>query len=81
MRKLHVSARTAVVFTRITILDDVLLGYIQRDIATSYTINVIPIDSTPYLPHIRNKEYNSTYIKEWSNVFVPYYLFYKLMSR
>ena len=32
---LHVSARIAAVFTRITILDDVSFGYLQIDIATS----------------------------------------------
>ena len=35
LRTLHVSVRTASVFTRITTLDDVSLGYLQRDIATS----------------------------------------------
>ena len=35
LRKLHVPARTAAVFTRKTILDDVSLGYLQRDIAIS----------------------------------------------
>ena len=53
LRKLHVSARTAAVFTRITILDDVSLGYLQRDNYFN-TINVIPIDAIPYLPRIRN---------------------------
>ena len=55
LRKLHVSARTAAVFTRITIFDDVSLRCLQRH---SYfnTINVIPIDSIPYLPRIRDKK-------------------------
>ena len=55
LRKLHVSARTAAVFTRITIIDGVSLRYLQIH---SYfnTIKVIPIDYIPNLPSIRNKE-------------------------
>ena len=51
--KLHVSARSTPVFTRITILDYVARPPTDRH---SYfnTINVIPIDSIPYLPRIRN---------------------------
>ena len=49
--KLQVSARTAAVFTRITTLDVVSLGYLQRERHSCFnTVNVIPIDFIPYLP-------------------------------
>ena len=51
------------------ILDDVALGYLKIDIVTSILLILFQIDSIPYLLRIISKE--------WSNVFVPYSLFYK----